>query len=57
MLVLSRRKNETIIINNETEVTVLGIIGNQVRIGVKAPKNISVHRQEVQENINNGVKK
>ena len=47
MLVLSRRLGETLIIGDEIKVTVLGISGNQVRVGIDAPKNISVHREEV----------
>lgn len=47
MLVLSRRLGETLIIGDEIKVTVLGISGNQVRLGIAAPKEVSVHREEV----------
>ena len=47
MLVLTRRLDETIIIGNDIKITVLSIAGNQVRIGIAAPKEISVHREEV----------
>lgn len=47
MLVLSRRLGETLIIGDEVKVTVLGISGNQVRLGISAPKEVSVHREEV----------
>lgn len=51
MLVLSRKKNETIVINNEITVTVIEIRGDKVRLGVEAPKECPVHRQEVWEAI------
>ena len=51
MLILTRRIGETIVIGDEIEVTVLGIKGNQVRVGVNAPKNVGVHREEVYERI------
>jgi carbon storage regulator len=47
MLVLSRRLDETLIIGDDIKVTVLGISGNQVRIGIAAPREVSVHREEV----------
>ena len=52
MLILTRRPNETLMIGTEITVTVLGIKGNQVRIGVNAPKNVTVHREEIFERIN-----
>ncbi len=51
MLILTRRVGETLMIGDQVEVTVLGIKGNQVRIGVKAPRDISVHREEVFERL------
>ncbi len=51
MLILTRRVGETLMIGNQVTVTVLGIKGNQVRIGVNAPKDITVHRQEIYERI------
>jgi carbon storage regulator len=47
MLLLTRRVGETIRIGNETSVTVLGIRGNQVRIGIQAPASVPVHREEI----------
>lgn len=47
MLVLSRKKNEAIIINDNISITVLDIRGDKVRLGVEAPKEVSVHREEV----------
>jgi carbon storage regulator len=51
MLILTRRVGETVMIGNEVTVTVLGVKGNQVRIGVNAPKDVSVHREEIYERI------
>jgi len=51
MLVLSRRLGETLIIGDEIKITVLGISGNQVRLGIAAPKDVSVHREEVYRRI------
>ena len=51
MLVLSRKKDETIIINGNIAITVVEIRGDKVRIGITAPREISVHRQEVHEAI------
>lgn len=47
MLIMTRRVGETIIIDNDIEITILEVKGNQVRIGVTAPKAVSVHREEV----------
>lgn len=51
MLVLSRKKNESIVINNDIIIVVVEIRGDKVRLGIEAPKDISVHRQEVYEAI------
>lgn len=51
MLVLTRKVNQSIVIGDEIEVVVLEVRGEQVRIGVRAPKSISVHRKEVYEQI------
>ena len=51
MLVLSRKKNESIVINNDITVTVVEIRGDKVRLGINAPKEISVHRKEVYDAI------
>ena len=51
MLVITRHPGETINIGDDTEVTILGIQGTQVRIGITAPKKISVHREEIYKRI------
>lgn len=52
MLVLSRKSNESIVINNNIKVTVVEIRGDKVRLGIEAPKNIPVHREEIYNQIN-----
>lgn len=51
MLILTRRTGEAIIINDDIRFIILGVKGNQVRIGIEAPKEVSVHRQEIHERI------
>jgi carbon storage regulator len=51
MLILTRKANETVMIGNDVTITVLGVHGSQVRIGVSAPKNVAVHREEIYERI------
>jgi carbon storage regulator len=51
MLILTRRVGETVVIGDEVQVTVLGVKGNQVRLGVTAPRDVSVHRQEIYDRI------
>jgi len=51
MLILTRRVGETVMIGNDVTVTVLGVKGNQVRIGVNAPRDVAVHREEIYERI------
>ena len=53
MLILTRRVGETIMIGEDIKVTVLGVKGNQVRVGIDAPKEVAVHREEIYERIKN----
>lgn len=51
MLILTRRVGETLMIGDEISMTVLGVKGNQIRIGIEAPKDVSVHRLEIYQRI------
>ena len=51
MLILTRRVGEAVMIGNEVTVTILGVKGNQVRVGVNAPQDVAVHREEIFERI------
>jgi carbon storage regulator len=51
MLILTRRVGETLKVGNDVDVTVLGVKGNQIRIGIKAPKTVAVHREEIFDRI------
>lgn len=54
MLILTRRVGETLIIGDDVVITVLGVKGNQVRIGINAPKDVSIHREEIYNRIHQG---
>ena len=54
MLILTRRVGESVVIGEAVTVSVLGVKGNQVRIGINAPKTVAVHREEIFERIKNG---
>ena len=51
MLVLTRRLNESIMIGNDIELTIIDIKGDQIKLGIKAPKNITIHRSEIHQEI------
>ena len=51
MLILTRRVGETLVIGDDTKITVLGVKGNQIRIGICAPETVSVHREEIYNRI------
>ena len=51
MLILTRRIGESVVIGDDIHITVLGVKGNQVRLGVNAPKDVSVHREEIYQRI------
>ncbi|MFM1895150.1 MAG: carbon storage regulator [Pseudomonadota bacterium] len=51
MLILTRRIGETLMVGDDVTITVLGVKGNQVRIGVNAPKDVAVHREEIYQRI------
>lgn len=53
MLILTRRVGETVMIGDDVTITVLGVKGNQVRVGINAPKSVSVHREEIYVRIQN----
>lgn len=53
MLILTRRIGETLMVGDEIAVTVLGVKGNQIRLGVDAPKSVTVHREEIYQRIQN----
>jgi carbon storage regulator len=51
MLILTRRQSESLRIGDDVTITILGLKGNQVRVGINAPKNVAVHREEIYERI------
>lgn len=55
MLVLSRQKDEIVVIDGSIEVMIIKVVGDRVYLGVEAPKNISVHRKEIQDRIDSGI--
>jgi carbon storage regulator len=57
MLVLTRKKDQSIIVGDDIEITIIDIQGDQVRLGINAPKNVSIHRKEIYTEIQNENKK
>ncbi|QJQ96876.1 MULTISPECIES: carbon storage regulator CsrA [Halomonadaceae] len=57
MLILTRRIGETLMIGDEVTVTILGVKGNQIRVGINAPKHVSVHRDEIYQRVKQEEKK
>lgn len=51
MLILTRRTGETVMVGDDISITVLGVKGSQVRVGIKAPRDVPVHREEIYERI------
>ena len=51
MLILTRRVGETVLVGNDVTVTIVGVKGKQIRIGINAPKDVAVHREEIYERI------
>jgi carbon storage regulator len=51
MLILTRRVGEKVMVGNDVAVTIVGVKGNQIRIGIDAPKNVAIHRKEIDERI------
>ncbi|BFU60440.1 MULTISPECIES: carbon storage regulator CsrA [Rodentibacter] len=54
MLILTRKAGETVLLGDDISITVLSVRGNQVKLGVKAPKDVSVHREEIYQRIRQG---
>jgi carbon storage regulator len=54
MLILTRRLGETVVVGNDVSVTIIGVRGHQIRLGISAPKNVAVHRKETYERIRRG---
>ena len=52
MLILTRRVGEALMVGDDTKIVVLGVKGSQIRLGIKAPKDVKVHREEIYEKIN-----
>ena len=53
MLILTRRVGEALMVGNDTKIVVLGVKGSQIRLGINAPKNVQVHREEIYQKIQN----